>query len=504
MLKNEKESFHKNLPLILSIIIFSSSIFQFIKKTKIVPFDIIYIFVKTFFCIILYILGYFFKNEKKYVIIITSIICSMQIIFTKNISIDEITYIFILTLIIDLSYNSIYITFHYIAISICIIIYINIQFYTILLYYVVLSYFLKQHKHQALQHESRRCLSEVKSKQVSSIEGLMEDLRCVQNLAIGALEQEEISTDNLHSILYAIESAIDTAARADHLFDASVQNIFHQNDDSYNDEPLTPQAALEGEVIEYVTQEFMPRKTKIPNRIEPTSDDEIDEISESKRRSILDAINNDNNNIYENIDNIKLPSLRLASVVPQYLKEASNILKMVGRIWSLDIIRLANITNDRSILAVGVTLLTPYTFIYGSKNTSKLVGFLRSLHSRYLRNFYHNECHAADTAHSVIYLLRSMHVFDSLRPLSQMAIIVGALAHDVHHPSRNNAFFVETNSHLAILYNDRSVLENFHASLTCQLLNARGKDFLSNLDSETRRHFRAKMVEVILETDVSK
>jgi hypothetical protein len=38
------------------------------------------------------------------------------------------------------------------------------------------------------------------------------------------------------------------------------------------------------------------------------------------------------------------------------------------------------------------------------------------------------------------------------------------LAHDVDHPGRTNAFLVASEDRKAILYNDRSVLENHHAA----------------------------------------
>jgi hypothetical protein len=44
------------------------------------------------------------------------------------------------------------------------------------------------------------------------------------------------------------------------------------------------------------------------------------------------------------------------------------------------------------------------------------------------------------------------------------------MCHDIGHPGTNNAFQVNTMSDLAITYNDKAVLENFHCSTTFQLL----------------------------------
>lgn len=77
--------------------------------------------------------------------------------------------------------------------------------------------------------------------------------------------------------------------------------------------------------------------------------------------------------------------------------------------------------------------------------------------------------------------------------------------HDYQHPGRNNQFLVTINSPLALLYNDRSVLENHHASASWKLLKSNSKyDFLSSLDSAEWKRFRYLILENILATDLSK
>jgi hypothetical protein len=51
----------------------------------------------------------------------------------------------------------------------------------------------------------------------------------------------------------------------------------------------------------------------------------------------------------------------------------------------------------------------------------------------------------------------------SMSALELMALYTAASAHDVDHPGRTNAFLVAAEDRKAILYNDRSVLENHHA-----------------------------------------
>jgi len=49
-------------------------------------------------------------------------------------------------------------------------------------------------------------------------------------------------------------------------------------------------------------------------------------------------------------------------------------------------------------------------------------------------------------------------------------MFLAALGHDVEHPSTNNAYAIWVKDQRAILYNDKSVLENHHVSLFFQIL----------------------------------
>jgi len=90
-------------------------------------------------------------------------------------------------------------------------------------------------------------------------------------------------------------------------------------------------------------------------------------------------------------------------------------------------------------------------------------------------------------------------------PLELLALYCSAAMHDYQHPGRNNQFLVAINSPLALLYNDRSVLENHHASASWKLLKSNSKyDFLSSLDSAEWKRFRYLILENILATDLSK
>lgn len=48
--------------------------------------------------------------------------------------------------------------------------------------------------------------------------------------------------------------------------------------------------------------------------------------------------------------------------------------------------------------------------------------------------------------------------------MHSMALLMAAIMHDYRHPGVNNSYLIRHLDPLAIIYNDSSVLENFHAS----------------------------------------
>jgi len=89
--------------------------------------------------------------------------------------------------------------------------------------------------------------------------------------------------------------------------------------------------------------------------------------------------------------------------------------------------------------------------------------------------------------------------------LELMALYTAAAMHDYDHGGRTNNFLVETYSPLAILYNDRSVLENHHAASSWSLFTSSPEfNWLRNLDKAEIKRFRFLVCEHILATDLKK
>lgn len=179
----------------------------------------------------------------------------------------------------------------------------------------------------------------------------------------------------------------------------------------------------------------------------------------------------------------------------------------------------------------------------------EFMSYFCALESGYRDIPYHNRVHATDVLHAVWYLttrpipgfqqIHSEHVTGSdtdsdsgispgrisyatsksssisddsygclawnIPALELMALYVAAAMHDYDHPGRTNAFLIATNAPQAVLYNDRSVLENHHAASAWSLyLSQPEYNFLANLDHVEFKRFRFLVIEAILATDLKK
>jgi len=111
--------------------------------------------------------------------------------------------------------------------------------------------------------------------------------------------------------------------------------------------------------------------------------------------------------------------------------------------------------------------------------------------------------HAFDVTHTIYLLLTNSRAADFLSYLEILAVLVAAIVHDLGHPGLNNNFQIATCSPLALRYNDRSVLENYHCSLAFALLKKSENDIFCGLSEEQRKEVRNLMIVGILATDLA-
>ncbi|TFK91193.1 HD-domain/PDEase-like protein [Polyporus arcularius HHB13444] len=157
---------------------------------------------------------------------------------------------------------------------------------------------------------------------------------------------------------------------------------------------------------------------------------------------------------------------------------------------------------------------------------SSLASFLQHLRQLYRQgNSYHNFQHALDVFQAVYLFLYSSGVVPSVTILLEdgrtwernkdecdplvsclthedlFALYIAAVGHDVGHPGLTNAFMRNAKTPLAVVYDDKSVLEQMHYSLIMQIMRHNNLGFLlDRLPSGSS--FRKLLLGAVLATDM--
>jgi len=242
------------------------------------------------------------------------------------------------------------------------------------------------------------------------------------------------------------------------------------------------------------------------------------------------------------------------NLAPEHKMELTSMLtwKSINQ-WGFDIFRLHDLTQGHPLLFMGWAVLgAPYSQqamateagMYDQIDASegykfvdllkipmeKLCNYVRAIESDYnSENPYHNATHASDVLQSLHFLIQKALEEEFMQGSSRInifAILLAAIVHDCDHPGKTNAFHVQLKSELAVMYNDRSVLENWHAAhafarmldldlsktgsnpaMDLQKKNFRGVDsknnILCNATPEQFRIIRKHVIDAVLHTDMT-
>uniref|UniRef100_A0A2I3S4X6 Phosphodiesterase n=1 Tax=Pan troglodytes TaxID=9598 RepID=A0A2I3S4X6_PANTR len=174
--------------------------------------------------------------------------------------------------------------------------------------------------------------------------------------------------------------------------------------------------------------------------------------------------------------------------------------------WSFDVFALNEASGEHSLKFMIYELFTRYDLINRFKiPVSCLITFAEALevgYSKY-KNPYHNLIHAADVTQTVHYIMLHTGIMHWLTELEILAMVFAAAIHDYEHTGTTNNFHIQTRSDVAILYNDRSVLENHHVSAAYRLMQEEEMNILINLSKDDWRDLRNLVIEMVLSTDMS-
>ncbi|KAF8820202.1 3'5'-cyclic nucleotide phosphodiesterase domain-containing protein [Cardiosporidium cionae] len=192
------------------------------------------------------------------------------------------------------------------------------------------------------------------------------------------------------------------------------------------------------------------------------------------------------------------------------------------------------------VVEVGSLLMEETLGVIYSGNSWKkaLMSLLGNIQRCYRQDVsYHNQLHAAEVAHLLVYLLNQIQLLrrvstekftatelsflpsfsnvdagmgNNTAPPQQLngslafvVAVLSALAHDVAHPGKTNNYLINSGTPLAIIYNDKSVLENYHSCILFQLIKQPSNNIFGTLSFSEWRMVRRIIIEMILATDMA-
>jgi len=133
----------------------------------------------------------------------------------------------------------------------------------------------------------------------------------------------------------------------------------------------------------------------------------------------------------------------------------------------------------------------------------EVMSFLRLVERGYQSsNPYHTSLHAADVTQAIAVFCNQPCFARHLTKLEVLAVLTAAMCHDLDHPGVNEKFLVSTESHLAVLYDNVSVLENHHwrSGISCFVESGLSKYLTDAQFSE----FTDLVRTLVLATDISR
>ncbi|KFU95482.1 cAMP-specific 3',5'-cyclic phosphodiesterase 4D, partial [Chaetura pelagica] len=182
--------------------------------------------------------------------------------------------------------------------------------------------------------------------------------------------------------------------------------------------------------------------------------------------------------------------------------------------WGLQVFRVAELSGNRPLTVIMHTIFQASSRSHSDERdllktfkipVDTLITYLMTLEDHYHADVaYHNNIHAADVVQSTHVLLSTPALEAVFTDLEILAAIFASAIHDVDHPGVSNQFLINTNSELALMYNDSSVLENHHLAVGFKLLQEENCDIFQNLTKKQRQSLRKMVIDIVLATDMSK
>lgn len=173
--------------------------------------------------------------------------------------------------------------------------------------------------------------------------------------------------------------------------------------------------------------------------------------------------------------------------------------------WDFNIFEIAELTNGHPLFFISSALFNKHDLLRKFNiDEMKFKRFITVMENGYdNRQPYHNSTHASDVLQTLNYFITKGGLSQYVTELDILSALIAAIIHDYEHPGLNNAYHINTQSDLAIRYNDKSVLENYHCATAFRLMYEEQNNIFSGLSEAQRKEVRESIVTMVLATDMA-
>ncbi|KAM3622701.1 uncharacterized protein V6R79_002133 [Siganus canaliculatus] len=245
------------------------------------------------------------------------------------------------------------------------------------------------------------------------------------------------------------------------------------------------------QVSEYISSTFMDKQNEVEIPSPTLKDKPMSHISGVRKLSHSSSLSS--------------TSMPRFGVNTDYEDKLSKQLEDLNK-WNFNIFRVAEFSNNRPLSCIMYAIFQERELLKTFRiPVDTFLTYVMTLEDHYHGNVaYHNSLHAADVTQSTHVLLSTPALDAVFTDLEILAALFAAAIHDVDHPGVSNQFLINTNSELALMYNDESVLENHHLAVGFKLLHQENCDIFQHLTKRQRQSLRKLVIDMVLATDMSK
>jgi hypothetical protein len=161
----------------------------------------------------------------------------------------------------------------------------------------------------------------------------------------------------------------------------------------------------------------------------------------------------------------------------------------------------------------GLELLVLMNHLFRLYNFEQMLGISKKVFKNYFyivntsyrKNPYHNSIHATDVVQTFYFITKTCNVESicNLNELELFSCFFAGAIHDLDHPGNNNNYEVAVQSNLALSYNDKAVLENYHLYKAFYLLKKPNADIFATFNRQNYSRSRAMIINSVLATDMA-